>query len=161
MRDGGGPRNGYGRRYIWADATHSLIILIPRLFVRGWSELSGMSSILPYWEYYRSNVAVLGKALDGCAAHHTAIRGYFMPCSFDDTYMRFCYLYFCWACTDQVSHKIYTKKEDFHKGLEQTAPDIPKAYHVAENRTNILFPLYNCSSEFQDPGLIRRPGDRR
>jgi hypothetical protein len=51
----------------------------------------------------------------------TVIRGYFVPCSVDDAYMRFCCFYFRWACTDQVSHKIYTKKEDLHKGLNQNS----------------------------------------
>jgi len=51
-----------------------------------------------------------------CCPFHTVIRGYFVPCPVDDTYIRFCCFYFRWACTDQVSHKIYTKKEDLHKG---------------------------------------------
>jgi hypothetical protein len=62
--------------------------------------------------------------------------------------MRFCCFYFAafiFAATAGLAQikwviKYIQKRRIFTRGRNKTAPDIPKAYHVAENRTNIFFP---------------------
>ena len=51
------------------------------------------------------------------------------PCidvsSVDDTNLRFCCFYFRWAGTDQVSHKIYIKRDDLHKSSKLNSTRYP------------------------------------
>jgi len=49
-----------------------------------------------------------------------------------DTNLRFCCLYFRWACIDQVSHKTYTNRDDLHKGSKQSSTRYTEFWLVAE-----------------------------
>jgi hypothetical protein len=63
--------------------------------------------------------------------------------------LRFCCLYFCWACTDQVRPKTLQKGTIFTRARNKAAPDILNFYLVAEIKPT-SFPgsgLYNLSRE--------------